>query len=143
MAGGGPARCAARILGCMSEPPAPTPRFRPGSALSPLLEGVDLDFVPADPQPSWARWVLASVVALVGSLAADALLVATGEAVFPSTKDFVHFQFSDYGKLTVVGVVIACVGWPVVLPAAPAVPTPGRGGHRGAPPPGRGHLGAW
>ena len=70
--------------------------------------------VPADPQPSWARWVLASVVALVGSLAADALLVATGEAVFPSTKDFVHFQFSDYGKLTVVGVVIACVGWPVV-----------------------------
>jgi len=114
MAGGGPARCAARILGCMSEPPAPTPRFRPGSALSPLLEGVDLDFVPADPQPSWARWVLASVVALVGSLAADALLVATGEAVFPSTKDFVHFQFSDYGKLTVVGVVIACVGWPVV-----------------------------
>jgi hypothetical protein len=26
----------------------------------------------------------------------------------------VHFQFSDYGKLTVIGVIIACAGWPVV-----------------------------
>jgi hypothetical protein len=26
----------------------------------------------------------------------------------------VHFEFHDYGKLTVIGVVIACVAWPVV-----------------------------
>jgi hypothetical protein len=26
----------------------------------------------------------------------------------------VHFQFHDYAKLTVIGVVIACLAWPVV-----------------------------
>jgi len=26
----------------------------------------------------------------------------------------VHFRFSDYAKLTIIGVVIACVGWPLV-----------------------------
>jgi hypothetical protein len=51
---------------------------------------------------------------VAGSLAADALLVALGEAVFPSTKGFGHFQFSDYAKLTVIGVIIACLAWPVV-----------------------------
>ena len=25
-----------------------------------------------------------------------------------------HFQFSDYAKLTIVGVIIACVAWPIV-----------------------------
>ena len=58
--------------------------------------------------------VVATVTSLVGSLAADAALVAIGTAVFPSTKGFVHFQFSDYAKLTVIGVVIACVAWPIV-----------------------------
>jgi len=84
------------------------------SFLGPLLDAVRIDFVPADPQPSWARWAVATVVALVGSLAADAILVAIGKAIFPSTKDFPHFQFSDYSKLTVIGVVVACIGWPVV-----------------------------
>jgi len=85
-----------------------------GTVLEPLLDRFHIDFVPADPQPSWARWVLASVVAVVGSLAADAALVAVGKAVFPGTAHFVHFAFGDYARLTVVGVVIACVGWPVV-----------------------------
>jgi hypothetical protein len=58
--------------------------------------------------------VVATVVAVVGSLLADAVLVAVGEAVFPSTKGYVHFQFADYAKLTVVGVLIACLAWPVV-----------------------------
>ncbi len=79
-----------------------------------LLGVVKIDFAPKHRQPSAARVVLATVVALVGSLAADALLVALGEAVFPSTKGYAHFQFSDYSKLTIVGVVIACVAWPVV-----------------------------
>jgi Family of unknown function (DUF6069) len=26
----------------------------------------------------------------------------------------VHFQFSDYAKLTIIGVLVACVAWPVV-----------------------------
>jgi hypothetical protein len=53
-------------------------------------------------------------VALGGSLAVDALVVAIGTRVFPSTRGYVHFQFSDYGKLTVIGVIVACLAWPVV-----------------------------
>ena len=105
----------------MPEPVPVSGRKSPvsGTVLEPLLGRVHIDFVPADPQPSWIRWALASVVAVVGSLAVDAALVAVGEAVFPGTKHFVHFQFSDYGKLTVVGVVVACVGWPVVTRCRP------------------------
>lgn len=58
--------------------------------------------------------MLATVAAIAGSLAADALLVVIGQAVFPATRGYVHFQFYDYAKLTVIGVVIACVAWPVV-----------------------------
>jgi hypothetical protein len=67
---------------------------------------------PVPPGP--VRVALASVAAVVGSLVADAVLVAIGMAVFPSTKGYVHFRFPDYGKLTLIGVVIACVAWPVV-----------------------------
>ena len=56
----------------------------------------------------------ASIISVAGSLAADAVLVAIGTAIFPSTKGYVHFRFSDYAKLTVIGVVIACLAWPVV-----------------------------
>ena len=30
------------------------------------------------------------------------------------TKGYAHFQFPDYAKLTVIGVLIACAAWPVV-----------------------------
>ncbi len=73
-----------------------------------------IDFAPAHRQPSVARLLLATAGAIVGSLAADALLVVIGQAVFPSTRGYPHFQFADYGKLTVIGVLIACAGWPVV-----------------------------
>jgi hypothetical protein len=43
----------------------------------------------------------------------DAILVAIGTRVFPSTRGFVHFHFSDYGSLTVIGVIIACIAWPI------------------------------
>lgn len=58
--------------------------------------------------------MLATAVSLAGSLASDAALVAIGGAAFPSTKGYVHFRFSDYSKLTIIGVVIACVAWPIV-----------------------------
>lgn len=58
--------------------------------------------------------ILATVVSLAGSLAVDALLIAIGTAVFTSTKHYVHFRPSDYGKLTIIGVIIACAAWPVV-----------------------------
>jgi len=78
------------------------------------LDLVKVDFAPTHRPPSSARVVLATVVSLVGSLAADAALVAVGEAVFPSTKGYGHFRFSDYSKLTIIGVIIACVAWPIV-----------------------------
>jgi hypothetical protein len=56
----------------------------------------------------------ATFVSIVASLIADAVLVAAGTRVFPSTNGYVHFQFSGYGKLTVIGVVGACLAWPIV-----------------------------
>lgn len=64
--------------------------------------------------PAPVRWLIALIVANVGSLIADAILVAMGKWIFPSTQNFPHFQFSDYAKLTIVGVTIACIAWPVV-----------------------------
>jgi uncharacterized membrane protein YraQ (UPF0718 family) len=78
------------------------------------LRPARVDFAPSHRQPPAVRVLVALVVSVAGSLAADALLVAIGTAVFPSTRGYVHFQFHDYAKLTVVGVVIACLAWPVV-----------------------------
>ena len=64
--------------------------------------------------PRTAAVVVATLVALAGSLAADAVLVAIGTAVFPSTQGYGHFAFGDYARLTTVGVLIACAGWPIV-----------------------------
>lgn len=86
----------------------------PDTILGRALHLVKVDFAPTQRRPSSSRVVLATVVSLVGSLAADAALVALGEAAFPSTKGYVHFRFSDYSKLTVIGVIIACVAWPIV-----------------------------
>src|SRR5665213_3911172 len=79
----------------------------------PLLKLFHVDFAPRL-QPPWSLVALATVVSLVGSIVADALLVAIGTRVFPSTKGYGHFHFSDYSKLTIIGVLIACVGWPIV-----------------------------
>jgi len=86
----------------------------PNTLYDRTLDLVKIDFAPTHRPPSSARVVLATAVSLVGSLVADAALVAIGEAVFPSTKGYVHFQFSDYSKLTIIGVIIACVAWPIV-----------------------------
>jgi hypothetical protein len=86
--------------------------------LPPSLEGplglVRVDFAPAHRQPSAISVLAATVASIVGSLAADAILVVVGTAIFPATKGYVHFRFSDYAKLTIIGVVIACVAWPIV-----------------------------
>ena len=73
-----------------------------------------VDFASSHRQPSAARVLLALAVSLAGSLVADAILVVIGTTLFPSTKGYVHFQFHDYAKLTIIGVVIACLAWPVV-----------------------------
>jgi hypothetical protein len=73
-----------------------------------------IDFSPQHRVPSARRLLLASIASIAGSLAADATLVVIGKAVFPSIRGFAHFQFADYAKLTVIGVIIACVAWPIV-----------------------------
>jgi hypothetical protein len=78
------------------------------------LEVVRVDFNPLHRQPSAIRVFVASVVAIAASLVADAALVAIGTGILPSTKGYEHFQFQDYSKLTVIGVIIACVAWPIV-----------------------------
>jgi hypothetical protein len=81
--------------------------------LQKALDLIHLDFAPEHGQPSGVRMALATLVSIIGSLLADALLVVIAQAVFPSTKGYAHFQFADYCKLTVIGVIIACVAWPI------------------------------
>ena len=81
--------------------------------LQKVLDLVRLDFAPYHRQPSNGRVVLATVLSIVGSLLADALLVVIAQALWPSTKGYDHFQFADYSKLTIIGVIIACAAWPV------------------------------
>ncbi len=81
--------------------------------LKKAMSFVHLDFAPNHQQPSAGRLALATVVSLGGSLLADALLVVIAQAIFPGIKGYPHFQFSDYGKLTVIGVIIACAAWPI------------------------------
>lgn len=74
---------------------------------------VYLDFAPEHRQPTAVRLLLATVVSVAGSLIADALLVLIAEAIFPGTRGYQHFRFGDYARLTVIGVIIACLAWPV------------------------------
>ncbi len=73
-----------------------------------------VDWSPSHRQPSLAALLVASVLSVAASLAADRLLVFAGTRMFPSTKGYVHFRFSDYATLTTIGVLVACAGWPVV-----------------------------
>ena len=108
------------------------PRFLawPRAALPDLLfDGVErflnwarIDFRPVHRPPAWRRVGLATVLAIVGSLLADAAIVAIGQHVFPATKGFAPYQFPDYAELTVLGVVILAAG---SAPAMPARAEPG------------------
>ncbi|MGO9332934.1 MAG: DUF6069 family protein [Acidimicrobiales bacterium] len=97
----------------MSIPTEPSWQRR-DSTLTSVLDAFRVDFAPEHKQPTAARVLLATIVSIAGSLSADAVLVAIGTRIFPSTSGYVHFRFSDYARLTVVGVLIACVAWPVV-----------------------------
>jgi hypothetical protein len=82
--------------------------------LNQLASLARIDFRPRHGQPRASRLVLATIAAVAGSLAADALLVVIAQAAFPSARGYAHFQFPDYAKLTVIGVIIACAAWPMV-----------------------------
>lgn len=91
----------------MNLPPIPSVLARP-------LDLARVDLAPRHAQPGMGRVLLAALLAIAGSLVADAIVVAAGEALFPSTIGYVHFRFFDYATLTIIGVVIASAGWPIV-----------------------------
>lgn len=73
-----------------------------------------VDWTPSHQQPKMVRVAIATVIAIAGALVADALIVALGTTLFPGTAGNEHFAFTDYAKLTVIGVLFGCAGWPVV-----------------------------
>lgn len=80
----------------------------------PWLKRFRVDFSPQYP-PSMYAVLVATVVAIGASLAFDAALVALGRSLFPRVRHYAHFAFSDYSKLTVIGIIIAAIGWPIVV----------------------------
>ncbi len=99
----------------MTEPAtSPTQAMSLTTVIDRSLKLARIDFDPTSPPPPLGRVVMATVLAIAGSLLADALLVAIGTSVFPATRGYVHFHFADYAKLTIVGVMAACAAWPIV-----------------------------
>ncbi len=85
------------------------------SSVRGVLKSVRVDFAPTKSQPVPWRFALATGLAIALSLAADVGLVHAGVALFPSTRGFSHFRFSDYATLTCIGVIVASAGWPLVI----------------------------
>jgi hypothetical protein len=87
----------------------------PPSLIERSLAWSRIDMKPSRGQPSLLRFSLVTALAILGSLAADALIVTIAEHLHPAINNYSHFQFSDYGTLTVIGVFCACVAWTVML----------------------------
>lgn len=81
--------------------------------LHPVLKSFDVDFAPQRP-PSTLQVAVATVVAIVLSLIADWGLARLGMAVYPDQRNYQHFQFGEYAKLTIIGILGAGVAWPIV-----------------------------
>lgn len=73
-----------------------------------------VDWAPSHREPSVVRLAVATVLAIIGSLAADAIVVAIGTHVFSGTAGYEHFRFNDYAKPTIIGVLVGAAGWPVL-----------------------------
>ncbi len=86
----------------------------PSPVMDRAMELARVDLSPRHRGPRALSLAVATVASLVLCLLADWLLAKAAVAVFPATKGYVHFQFSDYAKLTIIGVIIACIGWPIV-----------------------------
>lgn len=82
--------------------------------LARLRRYLRIDLAPVHRQPSPVLVLLATATAVVVSLVADELMVHFATTRFATTRHFVQFAFSDYGPLTIVGVLLACAAWPVV-----------------------------
>jgi hypothetical protein len=73
-----------------------------------------LDLPMGQAQPSWWRWILGTIVAVLGSLLVCFALAKIVSSADPSIAGYPHFEFSDYSRLTIIGVLGACIGWPIV-----------------------------
>ena len=72
-----------------------------------------IDRARRQPLPRPVPMVTASVVALGGALLVDAVLVGLWTGLVPGTTNYPHFRWADYAPLTVIGVLVACLAWPV------------------------------
>jgi hypothetical protein len=63
--------------------------------------------------PHASRFVIAAVAAVLLSLLACAAVAAVTIALVPSVGGYEHLRFHDWAKLTVVGIVLASLGWPL------------------------------
>lgn len=63
--------------------------------------------------PAALRFVLAAVVAVGFSLLASGAVAAVTKDVAPSIAGYEHLQVGDWAKLTVIGIVLASLGWPL------------------------------
>ncbi len=55
--------------------------------------------------------MVAALLSVVGSLAADFLIVKGSTTIYPAIRGFSHFRVFDYGGLTVLGIAAACLFW--------------------------------
>jgi Family of unknown function (DUF6069) len=95
-----------------NETSAMSPSAPPTKFLGPSFLRLDLPRLTGQPR-AW-RWVVGTVVAVGASLLACFVLAQLAIALDPTLSGYEHFQFSDYSRLTIIGVVIACLGWPFV-----------------------------
>ena len=96
------------------------PTFRPGTPAHRAATLVRYNPAPAHRPPRLVALAAATVVALAGSIAADWVVAHVVPAIVASTKGYDHFNARDYVPLTVIGVLAACAGWPIVARACAA-----------------------
>ncbi|MBW4040745.1 MAG: hypothetical protein HIU86_01270 [Acidobacteria bacterium] len=63
--------------------------------------------------PTLPRFLLAAVLSVLLSLAACAAVAAATVALVPSLSGYGHLAWQDWTKLTVIGIVLASLGWPI------------------------------
>jgi len=74
-----------------------------------------VDMRPSKEPPSGERLFVVTLLAVMCSVGANALIVTLTKHFDPALRDYAHFRLDDYGTLTVAGVLAAGVAWFIVL----------------------------
>ena len=102
-------------------PPSGSSNPVAGTVLEPLLARFHIDFIPADPQPSWAGWPWPRWSPSSARWPPTPPWWPRARPCTRAPSSSLTTRFPDYAKLTVIGVVVACVGLaggdPGVVPA--------------------------